>query len=129
MLQIFNIGDDFHPKDVNGRLVKTSMYENLYGAYSYEFKVKRGTVLIVAIDGKLQEVTYDYRAYFPWSRRFTNKRLLQSYAQDGVWRQVISDEFGKMFKSENDIYYAMWCKKTRTMSFGTMFFHEQKSPL
>lgn len=126
MLQIFNIDDEFHPKKVEGHLVKTSMHESLYGAYSYEFKVKGGMLLIVAINGKLQEVTYDYRAYFPWYRRVTNKRLLQSYAQDGEWRQVISDEFGQMFKSENDIYYAMLCKKTRTMSFGTMFFHEQK---
>lgn len=126
MLQIFSIGEDFHPSKVDGQLIKTSMHESLYGAYTYDFEIKKGRLSITAMNGKLHEATYEYRAYLPWTRKRNNKRLLQAYSHDGAWRQVICNEFGRIFRSENDIYYAMLCRKTRAVSFGTMFFHEQK---
>lgn len=129
MLQIFNLDEDFHPKIVDGRLLKTSMHEHLYGVCKYEFQIKRGKLFISAMNGKLLEVTYDYRVYLPWSKRRNNKHLFERYARDGAWKQVINNELGKMFKSENDLYYVTWCSKTRTASFGTLFFYEQKNPI
>lgn len=126
MFQIFSIGEDFHPNDVDGRLVKTSMHENIYGAYTYEFEIKKGSLSITAMNGKLHEATYEYQAYLPWTRKRNNARLFQAYSSDGAWLQVECNEFGKIFRSQNDIYYAMWCKRTRAVSFGTLFFHEQK---
>jgi len=126
MYQIFSLGEDFNPKNVDGELIQTKAHESVYGAYSYEFDTNRGKLFFSVMNGKLHEITYNYRSIFPWANRRKIKFLFNSYRPGGNWIETVKNHLGKMFKSENEEYFAASCKRTRTTSFGTMFFHDEK---
>ena len=126
MLQIFKIGETFQPNSVDGRLLKTKSHDNVYGAYTYEYQIKKDRLFVSIMSGKLHEVTYVCPRAFPWSRRSRNKFLFTAYGTDGDWKQILKSGSGRMFRSENDLLFASWTKASDTLSFGTMIFHEEK---
>jgi hypothetical protein len=126
MYQLFKIGGQFHPKQVDGRLLQTRAHETIYGAYAYDFQVNRSKLIIIAMNGRLHEVTYNCQSYLPWGKSRNIKSLLKSYDLDGQWRQISKSRFGTLYKSAGDNFYAAWCNRTKTFSFGTIVFHEEK---
>jgi len=124
-MQIFTIGGDIEPKDVDGTLLKTRKHDVVNGAYTYEFQSKNGSLYLTGIGGKLQEVTYECRGFFSWSRKKKLKKLLNGYGVDQNWIEVFNNRSGCLSQSPEEIYYATWNSKSNFISFGAMFFREE----
>lgn len=126
MFQKFDLDAEFGPSLVAGELIRTLKHETVTGAYTYEFKVPKGTLLFTVSRGFLQEVSYRYPSIFPWVRAKYCRGLLEAYAQDEGWTLVYKDKSGKMYHSGDERYYAAVCKSGRFVNIGSMIFHEEK---
>lgn len=125
MIQIFSICQDFNPKEVDATLVKTRAHDIVYGAYTYEFRTKKGRLYISVMGNKLHEVLYDYPKFFSWTRKKRNRFLLNAYCE-GEWKPVFKNETGHLFQSIDNQCFAAWSKENDTMAFGTVMFYEEK---
>ena len=126
MFQIFQIDDVFEPKSVEGTLLKTRSHDTVYGAYTYEFQLKRGKLTFSVLNRKLHEVTYDCPRLFPWSKNKRNRQLLKAYEQGGDWQPVFKNKSGYLFQSSDYKYFAALSKVNDTATFGTMMFYEER---
>lgn len=126
MLQVFKIASEFNPQEVDGTLLRTRAHESVYGAYTYEYQIKKGKLFISVMGRKLHEIIYDCPKLLPWTRSKRNAFLFDAYCSGGEWRQVLKNASGDLFQSQDDLFYAAWSKKNDTTSFGTMIFYEEK---
>lgn len=124
-MQIFTIDGDIEPKSVHGTLLKTRKHDVVNGAYTYEFQTKNGSLYLTGLGGKLQEVTYECRGIFPWSRKRKLKKLLSAYGVDENWIEVFSNRSGCLSQSPDEVYYATWNRKSDFISLGVLFFREE----
>lgn len=126
MFDRFDLESEFGPSMVDGKLVRTLKHEIVSGAYTYEFVVKKGTIIFSVVRAQLQEVHYQFNTIFPWVRTKTRNDLLQAYATDGNWQLVYQDKTAKMFRSQGERFYAGVGAGNSYVNFGTMAFHEAK---
>ena len=124
-MQKFTLDSTIEPKNVDGTLLKTRKHDVVNGAYTYEFKSKDGNVFLTALAGKLQEVTYECRGIFPWSKKRKLKNLLTIYGVDKTWTKVFNNRSGCLYHNPEEVYYATWNRKSDFISFGVMFFREE----
>ncbi len=125
-LPLFDLGREFNPKDVQGRLLSTRGHDSVYGAYTYEFQIKQGRLYLSVMNRKLQEVTYECPTILPWVRRKRNRRLLGGYKNDGAWREVFADASGWLYQSADEQLFAALSRRAHATSIGTMAFYEEK---
>lgn len=126
MFTKFDLDAEFGPKLVDGDLIRTLKHESVVGAYTYEFKVPKGTVYFSVSRGHLREVSYHYPALFPWVRVKNAKALLDIYETDGDWVLDYQDKSGKMYHSSGGRLYAAVGKGGKFVNIGSMMFHEEK---
>lgn len=124
-MQIFTVGGDIDPKDVEGTLLKTRKHDMVSGAYTYEFKSRSGNLYLTGLRGKLQEVTYECRGFLSWSKKRKVRKLLSSYGVDENWIEVFKNRSGSLIQSPDELYYATWNRQSDFISFGVMFFREE----
>jgi len=124
-MQLLRLDGDIEPNDVEGQLLKVRQHDVVKGAYIYEFLVKKKNLSIVAIGGKLQEVTYNCGSVFPWIKSRNRQQLLALYDIDNDWVKVFDNEIGSMFQNQQETHYATWEHKSNTISFGVMLFREE----
>lgn len=125
MLQIFQIDSEFRVKAVAGELLRTRAHDCVYGAYTYEYRIPSGLLLLAVMNRKLHEVTYACPSWLPWVRVRRRQFLMQAYGAD-QWRQVLAAPSGRLYQSTDDKLFASWSKTDNATSFGTMVFYEEK---
>ncbi len=126
MLQKFDLDAEFGPSLVSGQLISTLKHESVTGAYTYEFRMPKGTIFFSVSRGILREVSYRNISLLPWVRAKFTRQLLDAYAEQSEWALVYQDRSGKMYRSDDERYYAAIGKGNQFVNIGSMIFHEEK---
>jgi len=124
-MQIFTLGGNIEPKNVEGTLLKTRKHDVVIGAYTYEFRADNRSLYLTCLRGKLQEVNYDCQSLLPWEKKRKIKNLLSHYEVNQHWQELIRDKSGNLYQSPDEMMYASWSQKSGRVSFGVMCFREE----
>lgn len=122
-LPLFRLLEPCEGLALPGALVWERPHEKAAGACQRCYAIPEGHVVLTTWQGLLHEVIYQTPADDDAAAARRNAALSAHYGEGQLFREVVDNAFGKVYRRADMNRYALWSYAMDFTTFGTMEFH------